>query len=320
MREIQAITMQSDLSQFTYILDKISSSDFCEEPFKHLEIPNFLSDEHFNAVVTADQVAISEAQTSDALIDQILRKGYEAIPFPGCTTSVQDYLKWLEGKASHNNHEACEGFGITFRLKNPKTDILIDLDNFFKSSIFKKLLEDKFCITRPTSVETGLQKYLQGYEISPHPDIRKKALTYMLNVNPSSRSEELDIHTHYLTFKPHKRFISEFWHYNEDQDRCWVPWEWCDTFKRQCLNNSIVIFAPSWDTLHAVKLNYNHLETQRTQFYGNLWYIGDSPPLPKPQYSDFIVKSSAEPRLTTRKSRIESYVKKFTAIFDQKYK
>jgi hypothetical protein len=175
------------------------------------------------------------------------------------------------------------------------------------------LLEDKFSITRPTSIETGLQKYLQGYEISPHPDIRKKALTYMLNVNPSTHSEELDIHTHYLTFKPQKRFISEFWHYNEDHDRCWVPWEWCDTFKRQCLNNSIVIFSPSWDTLHAVKLNYNHLETQRTQFYGNLWY-NDSPPLRKPQYSDFIIKSSAEPTLTTRKSRIKSYVKKFPYV------
>ncbi|MBT9314627.1 hypothetical protein IXB50_04230 [Leptothoe spongobia TAU-MAC 1115] len=253
-------------------------------------------------------------QRSDDLIDQLLNKGYEPIPFPGCTTSVHDYLNWLKGKNSHDNHEVCEGFGITFRLKNPKARILIDLDVFFKSSIFKKLLEEKFNITRPTKIETGLQKYLQGYEISPHPDIRQKALTYMLNVNPSRHSEELNIHTHYLTFKPQKRFISEFWRYNEDYDRCWVPWEWCETIKRQCLNNSIVIFSPAWDTLHAVKLNYNHLKTQRTQFYGNFWYQ-DSPQLQKPQYSDFMIKSSPTPRLTIKKSKLKSYMSKFISHF-----
>ena len=35
---------------------------------------------------------------------------------------------------------------------------------------------------------------------------------------------------------------------------------------------SIVLFSPSNDTLHGVKADYNHLYTQRTQLYGNLWY------------------------------------------------
>lgn len=130
----------------------------------------------------------------------------------------------------------------------------------------------------------------------------------MLNVNPSGHSEELDIHTHYLKFKPKKCFISEFWRHNENLDRCWVPWDWCDTVKRQCLNNSIVIFAPSWNTLHAVKLNYDHLITQRTQFYGNLWYE-DSPSLPRPQYSDFMIESSLAPKSIIRKNKIKSYIK-----------
>ena len=307
MRTMQTSHIQSDLSQFTYILDKINSSEFCEEPFKHLEIRNFLSDEHFNAVIAADQVALSAAQRSGALIDQLLTKGYEPITFPGCTTSIPDYLAWLDGKTGHDNHEICGGFGITFRLKNPMDSILIALDSFFKSSIFKQSLEDKFGITRPTRAETGLQKYLHGYEISPHPDVRSKALTYMLNVNPASSSAQLNIHTHYLVFKPQKRFIAEFWRYNEDYDRCWVPWEWCDTVKRQCTNNSIVIFAPAWDTLHAVKLDYDHLKTQRTQFYGNLWYK-DFPELPKPQYRDFVIKSSPTPRATTKKSPFKSFL------------
>ena len=37
-------------------------------------------------------------------------------------------------------------------------------------------------------------------------------------------------------------------------------------------NNSIVIFSPSDDTIHAVKANYQHLNGQRTQVYGNFWY------------------------------------------------
>ena len=35
-------------------------------------------------------------------------------------------------------------------------------------------------------------------------------------------------------------------------------------------NNSIVIFKPSVDTLHAVKMKYDHTKFQRTQLYGNL--------------------------------------------------
>lgn len=32
------------------------------------------------------------------------------------------------------------------------------------------------------------------------------------------------------------------------------------------------MFAPSDDSMHVIKLNYNHLLFQRTQIYGNLWY------------------------------------------------
>jgi hypothetical protein len=51
-----------------------------------------------------------------------------------------------------------------------------------------------------------------------------------------------------------------------------VPWDWVETHKQQTKNNSIIIFSPADDTLHAVKASYDHLVTQRTQFYGNLWF------------------------------------------------
>ena len=41
----------------------------------------------------------------------------------------------------------------------------------------------------------------------------------------------------------------------------------CETVKKQCRNNSIVIFAPNDDTLHAVKADYNHLKYQRTALW-----------------------------------------------------
>lgn len=32
------------------------------------------------------------------------------------------------------------------------------------------------------------------------------------------------------------------------------------------------MFAPNDDTMNGVKANYDHLLTQRTQLYGNLWF------------------------------------------------
>tara|TARA_E500000178_G_scaffold320538_1_gene343717 strand:- start:193 stop:726 length:534 start_codon:yes stop_codon:yes gene_type:complete len=124
----------------------------------------------------------------------------------------------------------------------------------------------------------GLQKYLDGYEISPHPDIRKKALTFMINVNPNKRSEIENIHTHLLKFKPEYSYVSKFWQYNTEIERDWVPWQWCTTEKLFSKNNSIIIFKPSDISLHAVRAEYEHYDFQRTQFYGNLWFNQDTSP------------------------------------------
>jgi hypothetical protein len=56
-----------------------------------------------------------------------------------------------------------------------------------------------------------------------------------------------------------------------------VPWDWCTTKIKTNTNNSIVLFSPSNESLHAVKLDYNHLNFQRTQIYGNLWYNKTTP-------------------------------------------
>jgi hypothetical protein len=94
----------------------------------------------------------------------------------------------------------------------------------------------------------------------------------MVNLNPDSRSETLQYHTHYMRLRDAYRYVQTYWESNQNKDRCWVPWDWCETRKIQSANNSIVIFSPSNDTIHGVKATYDHLASQRTQLYGNLWY------------------------------------------------
>jgi hypothetical protein len=46
-----------------------------------------------------------------------------------------------------------------------------------------------------------------------------------------------------------------------------------------------VFFTPSDASMHAIKANYDHLRTQRTQVYGNLWY--ERTALPKMEFHHF---------------------------------
>jgi hypothetical protein len=272
-------------STYQYLLDKIQSAQFSHEPFPHVEILDFLAPEHFQALVNDPQIRLDGVELTEDLLERLEATGYLVVPFPGCVSSTQAYLDWYYGKSSKTVHAATEGFGIVYRLADYGSELLQALDQFFVSDELQALLVDKFGITRPVRVDGGIQKYLHGYEISPHPDIRRKALTWMLNINPGEAPEDADFHTHYLKLKDEWRFISEFWRHNTTWERDWLPWDWCETVKRQRKNNSIVFFAPSDDTLHAVKASYDHLTTQRTQLYGNLWY--DPHPLRKLEFQYF---------------------------------
>lgn len=270
-----------------YLLDKLAAADILTDPFPHVHIENFLSDDDFSAVVNSPEIALPKADTTIHLFAELTAAGYEPIQFPGCTKNRAEYVTWLEsGKAVANTHSTCEAKGMALRCELPKSSPARTLDRLFRSPELKALLSNKFGITAPTRIEAGLQKYLHGYEISPHPDIRKKALTWMLNVNPGPDTEDQDFHTHYMRFKPEWQFVQDFWRDHPDAETCWVPWDWCDTVKRQTANNSIVIFAPRHDTLHAVRAHYDHLPAQRTQFYGNLWHT-NSQTSRRPEWSDF---------------------------------
>jgi hypothetical protein len=259
---------------FDYLLDKINAASFSSFPFKHLFIADFFSAEHLEAITSAPEIQLPAAANDETLFDILFSHGYKIIDFPGCVVDRQQYIEWHKKRSvSHVINTSCEGFGMTLRLTSPKSAIISELHAFLVGDKFKDAIARKFDVALDEVFpDSGIQKYLDGYEISPHPDIRRKALTYMVNINPHAEAEELDHHTHYLSLKPQYKYVQSFWEGNPDKDRCWVPWDWCETQSQQRENNSIVIFSPNNDTLHGVKASYDHLKAQRTQLYGNLWY------------------------------------------------
>lgn len=262
------------MSRFDYLIQKIHDAEFQHKPFKHVYLDKFFSDNDFTEIINAQEIQLAPVKSDQALFDTLFEQGYEIIKFPGCSTSSQDYMRWHKRRSGKiQNNSACEGFGMTLRLTKPSSGILTELATFLQSDEFNQALAEKFDIPlAECKRDSGIQKYLDGYEISPHPDVYRKALTFMVNINPHANAEAANHHTHYLRFKPEYQYVPVFWQHNPQFERCWVPWDWCESVKQQRANNSLVIFSPNAETMHAVKADYDHLAGQRTQLYGNLWY------------------------------------------------
>ena len=262
------------MKNFHYLNQKINSAKIVDDPFPNIYIENFFDESDFQSIINSIGIKTPIFDNDNEMFENLFSLGYKIIDFPGCITSKQEYIKWHKAKdISHRSNSSCESFGLTLRLMEPKSSILQDLKNFIESDAFISSLAKKFDISlNAVNADNGIQKYLDGYEISPHPDVRKKALTYMININPSNDSEKQIQHTHYLKLKDKYQYIESFWEGNPEVERCWVPWNWCDSKFVQAKNNSLVMFSPSCSTIHAVKADYDHLQGQRTQLYGNLWY------------------------------------------------
>lgn len=281
---------------FDYILKKVESAAFLTDPFRHLEIRDLFEPEHFEAIIGDPQVSLPPAHSDKELLELVKSAGYSVIEFPGTASNEKDYLAWRNGKSTRAQVSSVEGVGLVMRLAEPRSTTMSALVDFLNSKALHEALARKFEINLDEiSTEMGVQKYFCGYEISPHPDINRKALTFMVNINPAKNSEQINYHTHYLKFEDSRSYVQRYWEGNPKSDRCWVPWEWCKTVKQQVANNSIVIFAPSADTIHAVKAEYDHFETQRTQLYGNFWF-NDVETDKKPEWQDFEIKALHRPR------------------------
>ena len=259
---------------FDYLLKKIEASPIKTKPFTHIEIEDFFNSEDFKNIINSNQIKFDSFNNDSHLFESLLENGYKIIEFPGCIANRKEYIDWHKKKWKNIDlNPACESFGMALRLDKKDDAFISSVSEFFSSDLFIQTISKKLGVDASvTYFDGGIQKYLDGYEISPHPDIRRKAITYMVNINPDDNSENLNHHTHYLKFKKEYEYLYSFWQNNIDIERCWVPWHWCKDIKIQNKNNSIVIFAPSNDTLHAVKADYDHLPNQRTQIYGNLWF------------------------------------------------
>lgn len=264
------------MSEFSYISEKVTKAKFISYPYKHLWIEDFLSEAHLNEILLDKQIHFDEVASTKDLVDKLSQTGYKVQNFPGCTTDVKEYLHHYKNDSFPPGRKGTpiESYGITYRLIDTKNNKIKGLVDYMNGPEFKKALEDKFEITNNTRIDTAIQKNLSHYEISPHPDIREKELTYLLNINKDDRAESLPIHTHLLKFKDEWSFIEEHWANNKKKNTTWVPWDWCESCFETKKNNSIVIFKPSVDTLHAVKMIYDHTKFQRTQIYGNLMSLG----------------------------------------------
>lgn len=279
---------------FAYLADKITRAEFDLCPFRHIYIEDFLSPEHFDLLTNDSQIKFPTAQNTKQLVDFAVEQHWQIHDnFPGCITNLDEYLDKLDSGNWQVDQGRLSGQGLALKLKTIHNPIIQQLVDYLNSDNFQQCLLDKFEISRPTKITTSIHKYLSGYEISPHPDIRSKTLTYLVNINTDSRAESLGIHTHLLKLVPKKQFIYDFWKYNTEYDRDWLPWDWCETVKVTNKNNSLILFSPDNDTLHGVKLDYNHLEFQRTQIYGNAFYTdlpGDYFTAPMVSYKEFDIK------------------------------
>jgi hypothetical protein len=257
---------------FEYIIEKIKDAQIIESPFPHLDIKNFLSDEHLKIIMSDNQIHFNICSDDDDLYNKLINNDWKIQHFPGCVNDWNKYKTFVYKKYKSTN--PVENVGITFRLKTYKNIIINKLIIFMNSDIFHNTLRNKFNIDKNTTILSAIQKNLSGYEISPHPDVRQKCLTYLLNINNNIHIEKEDCHTHLLEFKKEYKYISDLWEKDKNINRCWVPWDWCNTIKTMNQNNSMLIFKPDNNppTLHAIKLKYNHLKYQRTQIYGNLMY------------------------------------------------
>lgn len=303
--------------EFEYLLEKIEKAKFSMEPFKHIYIENFFSEEHFQKIVNSEEIKLPDCSNDDELFRELFKRNYSVINFPGCTTDYKKYIKEHNCGAFASKHSACESSGIALRLK-PTDNFLVSLDKFLCSKLYNELISKKFNVDLDNcTTDGGIQKYLDGYEISPHPDIRQKAATFMVNINPSPISEDMDHHTHYMTFNKEREYINTLWENNLTIDPQWVPWDWCQSVFQQTKNNSIVLFSPSAKTLHAVKASYDHLKTQRTQLYGNIWYK-ESPASKILSWEDLDLLNARFDKTSPRFSKVKNLLNPIKGLFKDK--
>ena len=290
--------MTKSNSRFSYLVDKIANAVPLSKPFDFVFINDFLKVDDFEEIMKLKEVNV-RGNDFNELKDNLSKLNYRHQRHPGTFERIEKYEKWRATKSysvkevqGTQGVKLVEAGGCAYRLHD-EPRIIRDLVDVFKSKEMENVVREKFdLLPESVDIDCGLHKYLHGYEISPHPDNREKALTWMLNLNTCPDSHNEDYHTHFLKFKESYEYIVSIWGSIPSLQTHWVPWDWCETIFQQRENNSISIFSPRNNSLHAVKAFYDDLEHQRTQIYGNYWYKTPKASMTECSYLDLDIKAN----------------------------
>tara|TARA_Y100000389_G_scaffold204199_1_gene255502 strand:+ start:17 stop:790 length:774 start_codon:yes stop_codon:yes gene_type:complete len=236
-----------------YIIKKIEDAEIIVKPFPHIIIPNFIEDDDLKNIL--DNIEIDNLNE--------IEKKYKKVHYPGAKTTNEKLIN------------RPTGIGLVYSLKEKYSKKNIKLNTILKSEDFKLALFKKLNI--PKNIDGWniyqINKDLNGYEISPHPDITGKVITYQINLSNSVALDNYDLSTKFHIIKPQcLKFIKEL---SKKKTRPWGKWDWFDKGKPiPYKQNTFMAFAPSDISYHSVKLeNYPQEKYQRTMLRG---FIADS--------------------------------------------
>jgi hypothetical protein len=137
------------MSEFNYLIEKLRDAEFISYPFDHLEIENFLSEEHFNIINSDSQIHFEEQKSHNELRNKLRENLYKPISFPGCTTDEDEYYDMLNNgnissvKSGVKGADT-EGVGIAYNLTEIRNSFIKKLIEFLNSSVFEDALRNKF--------------------------------------------------------------------------------------------------------------------------------------------------------------------------------
>jgi hypothetical protein len=274
------------------LADKLDKAAIREYPFRHILIENFLPQSILERLLEAATVPYADSFKKLKATHKI---DWKVQPFPGCARG------WIEYQVKRKlgmpwNDPRLSGQGLALRY-NGASPIIEKVTSAMTSDIFIDAVCRKLSIQDSVSASSGLQKYLNGYEIAPHTDPAGKKATMLINLGVNGfRCNGTG--TKLMRTKPEKRHIETFWSNNRHIEPDWILWEWCEEHAIVDGVNDFLLFHPTGETIHAVKCEYDHLRGQRMQVYSDLWLNSDNPRVPpKASYKDLNI----EPRPSVRR-------------------
>ena len=232
-----------------YIFQKINDVKIISKPFPHIIIEDFFDEEFINELINSIKIDN---------INEIKSKYHEVI-YPGA----------IDKKLSLTTRPT--GSGLVYALNKSILDKHEIFVNLLESDGFKQVLFDKFNIPKEIDGWNVYQinKDLNGYEISPHPDVTGKIITWQCNITNDNTLDNYNLSTRLHTIKP--EYKDELNKITSDKNpRPWGKWEWFDEgISVPYKENAFFAFAPSNISHHSVILdNYPQDRSQRTMMRG----------------------------------------------------